>query len=80
MFAGRSTALVNRTHRIGPKTFVSFREIAADSGGSTSCDTQSNCGTSFTIAVALLSPPFFGLLFVPQPSREEMSTLCRIYM
>ena len=40
-----------------------FREIAEDSGGSTSCDTQPNCRTLFTNATALLSPPFFGLLF-----------------
>ena len=49
-----------RTRGIGPKIVVPFREIAADSGGSTFCDTQHNCRTSFTITTALLSPPFFG--------------------
>ena len=63
MFAWRSAALVNRTRRIGPETFVPFREIFTDSGGSASCETQPNCRTLFTIATALLSPPFFGLLF-----------------
>ena len=53
---------MNRTCRIEPKTFVSFRKIAEDSGGSTSCNFQSNCRTSFTIATALLSPPFLGHL------------------
>ena len=57
MFAWRSAALVNRTRRIGPKTCVPLLEIAADSGGSTSCDTQLNCRTLFTTATALLSSP-----------------------
>ena len=40
-------SLVNRTRRIGPKTFMSFLEIPADSGGSASCDTQLNCRALF---------------------------------
>ena len=44
--------------KIGPKTFVPFGEIAEDSRGSTSCDTQPNCRASFNAATALLSPSF----------------------
>ena len=44
------------------KTFVPFREIVTNSGGSVSSDTQRYCRKLFTIATALLSPPFFGLL------------------
>ena len=62
MFAWRCVAFVNRTRRVGSKTFVLFPEINIESGGSASCDTQPNCRTLFTIATALLSPPFFGLL------------------
>ena len=51
---------VNRTRRIGPKTFVPF--LDKDSGGSVSCDTQPNCRTLSKVAAALLSPPFFCLL------------------
>ena len=53
---------VNRSRRIGPKTCVPFREIAADSSGSTSCDTQPNCRTLVTTTTALLWSPFFGFL------------------
>ena len=73
MFAWRNAALVNRTRQIGPETCVPFREIAADSGGSTSCDTQPNCRTSFNMATALWSSPFFRLfawLFFNLPVRE----------
>ena len=57
---------------------VPFRKIAEDSGGSTSCDTQPNCRTLFTIATALLSPPFLVISF-SCPSSAELGTLCRIY-
>ena len=59
----RQCVLVNRPRGIGPKTFGPFRKIAEDFGGSASCDTQPNCRTCFTIATALLSPPFFGFLW-----------------
>ena len=49
--------------KLVPTLFVPFREIAADSGGSVSCDTQLNCRTLFTTATALLSSSFFGFLF-----------------
>ena len=72
-----STALVNRTRRIGPKTFVRlFREIDADSGGSASCDTQPDLSHTFhksycTFVFTLL----FGVRWVvPQPSSAETST------
>ena len=70
MFALRSAALVNRTR---PKTFGPFLEIVTDSGGSTSCDTQPNCRTSFTKATASLYTtllrPFVGL-FLNLPVRK----------
>ena len=70
-----------RTFLFGSNTLSPLLEIVADSGGSTSCDTQLNCRTLFTIATALLSPPFFGLLFfVLQSSSAETSTLCRIHI
>ena len=46
-----------------PNTLVPFAEIAADSGGSVSCDTQINCRTFFTKTTVLLSSSFFGFLF-----------------
>ena len=55
-------SFVNRKGRTGPKTFGPFLEIAEDYGGSASCDTQTICRTLFTVATALLSPPFFGLV------------------
>ena len=73
MFAWRNAALLNRTRRIGSNTFTPFLQIVAESGGSVSCDTQLNCRTLFTIATALLSPPFFLLfvwLFFNLPVRE----------
>ena len=54
---------MNRTCRICPKKFVPFRKNDENSGGSVSCNTQPNCRTSFTVATALLSPSFIGLLF-----------------
>ena len=77
MFAWRSAALVNRTRRICPKTFVPFRGIAAVSGGSTSCDTQ-----PLYLRLLLLHfchhPSSAFHLVVPQPTGAEMCTLCRI--
>ena len=58
------SAFVNRTRLIGLKTFRPFRKIDEESGGSVSWNTQPNCRASFSIATALLSPPFFGFLFV----------------
>ena len=54
--------LWDHTRRIDSNALVPFLEIVAESGGSTSCDTQPNCRALFTTATALLSPPFFGLL------------------
>ena len=54
---------MNRTRRIGSNTFLPFRKIDEDSGGSVSCDTQLNCRTLFPVTTALLSQLFFGPLF-----------------
>ena len=62
MFGWRSATLVNRTRRLGRKPFGPSQEIVTESGGSTSCYTQPNCCTLFTIVTALLSPSFFSLL------------------
>ena len=71
MFAWRSAALVNRTRRVGPKTFGLFREIDTDSGGSVWHATQlshtfhnSHC----TFVITLLRP-FVGL-FLNLPERK----------
>ena len=61
MFAWRSVASDNCTRRIDPKTFVLFRKIDEDSGGSMSWNTQPTCRASFKIATALLSPSFFSV-------------------
>ena len=58
MLAWRSAALVNRTRRLGPKTFVPFREIVTDSGGSASIDTQPNLRKFFAIATAFFVTTF----------------------
>ena len=72
---------MNRTRRIGPKTFVPFRKIIEDFCRSVSCNTQPNCRTSFAVATALLSPfSFVFSLVVPQPSSAETSTYRRIYI
>ena len=72
---------MNRTRRTGPNTFVPFREIVSDSGGSASCDTQPICRTLFTIATALCHHPFSAFcLVVLQPSSAGMSTLRRTYI
>ena len=47
MFAWRSVAFVNRSRRLDPKTFVLFRKIVKDSGGSMSWNMQPNCRESF---------------------------------
>ena len=76
----RCVAFVTRTRRIGPKIFVPFRKIVKDSSGSVSWNTQPNCRTSFNIAIALLSPPFFGFLFGCSSSFLYGNvTYCRIY-
>ena len=71
---------MNRTRRIGPTTFVPFLEIAADSGGSESCDTQLNCRTLFAMLLHFCHHPVSAFcLVVPQLSSAEISTLRRIY-
>ena len=82
MLAWRSAALVNRTRRIGPKTFVLFRKINEDSSGSVSCNTQPQLSHIFhnshcTFATTLLRLFF---LVVPQASSAESSTYRRIYI
>ena len=62
MSAWRTTAFVNWTHRIGFRVFELFRKIDEDFGGSISWNTQPNCHVLFSIATALLSPFFLGLL------------------
>ena len=62
MLAWRTTALVNWTHRIGFRMFQLFRKIDEDFGGSIFWNTQPNCRVIFSIATALLSPFFEGLL------------------
>ena len=62
MLAWRTTALVNRTHRIGFSMFELFRKIDEDFGGSISWITQPNCSVIFNVATALLSPFFLNLL------------------
>ena len=54
MLAWRTTALVNRTHRIG-----FFRKIDEAFGGSIFWNTQPNCRVFFNIATAIWSPFFF---------------------
>ena len=62
MFAWRSATLVNRSRRVGPKTFVaSVRSLKIQAASS--CNIQPNSRTPFTKATALLSPTFFGFLF-----------------
>ena len=58
MFAWRSVAFENWTRRVGLKTFVLFRKIDEDLGGSASWNTQNNCRVSYKRATALLSPFF----------------------
>ena len=79
MLAWRCAAFVNRTCRIGPKTFVLFREIDEESGGS--------CVLNPTVVHLSLLPLHFChhpfsvfYLVVPQLSCAETSTLCRIYI
>ena len=62
MLTWRTTALVNRTHRIGFRMFELFRKIDEDFGGSICWNTQPNCRVLFSIATALLSPFFLDLL------------------
>ena len=84
MFAWRSAALVNRTRQISPKTFVPFRKIIEDSGGSVSCNTQPNCRTSFAVATCTFVTTLlrFSLwLFLNLPVRKRAFTAeftCRI--
>ena len=65
---------MNRTRRIGPKTLVPFRAIAADCVGSTSFDAQLNCRTlfhnSYCTFVTTLLRPFVGL-FLNLPVRKR---------
>ena len=74
----RCVAFVNRTLRIGPKTFVPLLEIVTESGGSVSCDTQLNCRALFTIATALLSSPFFGFLLGCSSTCAELTSRFRL--
>ena len=57
-----SVAFANLARLIGLMTFVLFRKIDEDFGGSTSWNSQPNCRVFFNIAIALLSPFFFGFL------------------
>ena len=61
MLAWRTTAFMNRTHRIGFRMFEHFRKIDKDFSVSISWSTQPNCRVFFNIATALLSP-FFPVL------------------
>ena len=51
-----------RTRRVDPKTFVLFRKISKDSGGSVSWNRQTNWRASSKIATAPMSPSFFVFL------------------
>ena len=62
MLAWRTTALLNRTHRIDLSMFEVFRKIDEDFGGSISWNAQPNCRVIFNIATALLSQFFLDLL------------------
>ena len=79
MFAWRSVALVNRTRRIGPKTFEPLRKIVEDFGG---CVLQYTTQLShvFHQRHCFFVTTMFGFSsVVPQPSCAETSTYCRIY-
>ena len=72
---------MNRTRRIGPETFVPFREIDTDSGGSASFDTQPNCRKVFAKLLHFCHHTSSAFCWVvPQPSSAEMSTVRRIYI
>ena len=79
-FAWHCVAFVNRTRWNDLKTFVLFRKIGKDSGGSVSWNTQTNCRASFNIAAALLSPSLFRFFcWVDlQPACVQTSTYHRI--
>ena len=72
---------MNRTRRIGPKTFVLFRKIDKDSGGCVSWNTHPNCRTSFNNSHCIFVTTFLGAFYlvVPQPSCAKTSTCCRLY-
>ena len=62
ILAWRSVDCVNRTRRIGPKTYgIKFFPHCMplwESSDYESCETQPNCGTIFTLAIACLSSLF----------------------
>ena len=77
MLAWRTTAFVNRTHRIGFSMFVLFRKIDEDFGGSISWNTQPNWRVFLNIATALWSPFFkkpFARAAVHDPGDAHKST------
>ena len=73
MLTWHSAAFVNLTRLIGLKTFVLFRKIDEDFGGSASWNTQPICRLSFNKATALLSSVFrlFAWLFLNLPVHER---------
>ena len=76
------SSFVNHTRRVDPKTFVPFRKIAEDSGGSTVLRYATQLSYIFSLLLLHFChhPSSVFCWVVPEPSSAEMSTYRRIYI